>query len=244
MRPEKHRRVVFQGAAHRLDLRLVVVDPGIESPAEDGPAEVGDQVDREPAPSGGQLVEHLLGLLRAGPGNPSHPLHEARGRHQLVGDQPRRLVFRSEQTQFDPLDRQVRSAQDELGEVTRAVPDGVFLPQLTQFGDLGRLAGDDTSPGPVLLEDRALQHLWRTVGVATGQQARQLHPGGQPARYPEHPYRDDGAITGALEGVGQLVDHLRRSVAVREPQHLDPGVGMGATLRPQPVVEQIGLGSG
>ena len=32
---------------------------GIEAPAEDGPAEVRDQVDREPAPSSRELVEHL-----------------------------------------------------------------------------------------------------------------------------------------------------------------------------------------
>ena len=119
--------MVLEGLAHRLDLCGVVVDPGIEAPAEDGAPEVGDEVHREPAPPGGQLVEHRLGLLGTGARDAVQTLHELRRRHQLVGDQLRGLVGRSEQTQFHSFHpASGRPAQDETGEVLLGFPDRVL----------------------------------------------------------------------------------------------------------------------
>lgn len=187
VRPEEHGGMVFQGPAHHLDLGRVVVDPRIESATEDGPAQVGNQIDGEPAPPGGEFVEHGLGLLDARTGDLGHALDEARRLDELIGDQVRGLVGRSEQTQFDPLDRQRGPSQDVLGEILRSLADGVLLPLLTHLGHRGRLAGDDPGARRVLLQDCALQHHRRPVGLAARDQAGELDPGGQPARHPRTP---------------------------------------------------------
>ena len=131
-----------------------------------------DQVDREPAPPGGEFVEHLAGLLDGGARDLLEPLAKPRRRQHLGLDQPRRLVFRPEQAQFDAFDRQAGAADDEPREFPRVLGDGGVRPLLAQFGHLRRLAGDHPGPRRVLAQDAALQDLRRTVGVAARQQRR------------------------------------------------------------------------
>ena len=236
--------MIGEGLTHSLDLRCVVIDPGVEAAAEDSPAQVRDQIDGEPAPAGGELIEHLLGFFGGGSGDGLQPLGEPVRRHDFVGEQPRRLVFRPEQAQFDAFDRKVGPPQYESGEILLALADDVGVPLTPQFGHLGGVAGDDPGAGRVLLQDRPLQQLRWPVGFAAGNQAGQFHPGGKSTGYPEHPHRNHRAVVGRAEFLGEFVDQLRRGVAVRDPQHLDAGLRVRATLGRQPVIEQIGLGFG
>ena len=244
VRPQQHRGMIGERQAHSLDLRGVVIDARVEAAAENGPAQVRNQIDGEPAPAGGELVEHHLGLLRGSPRNALQALDETGRGQQLVGQQARRLVFGSEQTQFDAFDREIGPAQHESGEIQLTLADDVFVPLTAQFRDLGRIAGDHPGAGRILLEDRPLQDLRGPVGLAARNETGQFHPGGQSARNPEHPHRNHGAVLGGVESCGEIADQLRRGVAVRNPQHLDTGVGVRAALGRQPVVEEIGFGFG
>jgi hypothetical protein len=217
---------------------------GVEAAAEDDPPGCRNQVHREPTPAGGEFVEHLAGLLGGGPGDLLEPLHEPRRRQHLVLDQPRRLVFRSEQPQFDAFDRQARPPKHKTCEFPGAFARRVLQPLLPQLRHLGRLARYHPGTGRVLAKDAALNHLRRTIGFAAREQADDLHPGGQAARHPEHAHRNDGSI---LATGFELVDKLCNGacgglVLTGQLQHLDVGIGMLPALPAQPVVEQVELG--
>ena len=227
MREQQYRRMGLQGVAHRLDLGAVVVDVGVEPAAEDGPAQRGDEVDGEPAPSGAQLVEHLAGLLDGGVGNLVEPFAEPRGREHLGLDQPWRFVLRAQQAQLHPFDRQDGAPDHESGELALVLGDGRVAPLLAQFGDFGGLTCHHPRARRVTLENAVLQQFRWAVGVTTRQHRHHFRTGGQAAGHPEDPHRHDRPVVVGLEQLHELSQHRGGRIVVGgQFQHLDLRVGM------------------
>src|SRR5271169_5016100 len=129
----------FQRGPQRRLLILVVVDFPVESPAEQ-PAQDGDQVDGNSAPSGGELVEHFSGLLEGGTRDLLQASAKSRRRQNLRPYQPRRLVMRPKDSVFGAFHGQQRPTGDEMREVTRVLADSGVAPLLTKFRHLSRFA--------------------------------------------------------------------------------------------------------
>ena len=113
-----------------------------------------DQVDGEPAPPGGQLVEHLAGPSTGGAGNLLQALAEPRGRQHLVG-----LISCGDLYSGPSSRNSIRSMASIARRSTKRAksrglsPTVLSLPLLAQLGDLGGLAGDDARAGRILAKD-------------------------------------------------------------------------------------------
>ena len=232
MREQQHRGMGLQRVPHRLDLGAVVVDVRVEAAAEDGPAQRRDQVDGEPAPSGGELVEHLAGLLEGRARDLLEALAKPRRRQHLRLDQPRRLVFGPEQPQLDAFDGQARAADDETREVPRVFADGGVAPLLTQLGDLRGLAGDHPGARRVLAQDASLQDLRRPVGVAARQQRRRPWTAwaGRPAPRTPAPARRSGRRRLRVPRRAAQASPGGGSSSPGSSQHVDLGSGCSRAL--------------